>query len=96
MCIRVETILARAIEEKADFVGLSGLITPSLDEMVTVAKQMQRSGFKVGVCVCECLCVCVCVWCVRSNVYVSWCVYVYLYVCVRMCERELVGGRVYV
>ena len=31
-----------AVKENADFVGLSGLITPSLDEMVYVAKEMQR------------------------------------------------------
>jgi 5-methyltetrahydrofolate--homocysteine methyltransferase len=38
------TILQRAIDEKADLVGLSGLITPSLDEMVFVAKEMSRRG----------------------------------------------------
>ena len=37
-----DKILDRAIEEKADAIGLSGLITPSLDEMVHVAKEMQR------------------------------------------------------
>jgi len=42
-----EKILARAIEEKADLIGLSGLITPSLDEMVHVAREMERTGFKV-------------------------------------------------
>lgn len=40
-----EKILEAAIKEKADIVGLSGLITPSLDEMVHVAKEMQRKGF---------------------------------------------------
>jgi 5-methyltetrahydrofolate--homocysteine methyltransferase len=40
-----EKILARAREEKADLIGLSGLITPSLDEMVHVAKEMERQGF---------------------------------------------------
>ena len=40
-------ILERAIEEKVDIIGLSGLITPSLDEMVTVAKEMERAGFKL-------------------------------------------------
>lgn len=40
-------ILAKAIEVKADVVGLSGLITPSLDEMVHVAQEMARRGFKV-------------------------------------------------
>jgi 5-methyltetrahydrofolate--homocysteine methyltransferase len=37
-------ILDAAVEHKADIVGLSGLITPSLDEMVTVAREMQRRG----------------------------------------------------
>jgi 5-methyltetrahydrofolate--homocysteine methyltransferase len=40
-----EKILARAKEEKVDIIGLSGLITPSLDEMVHVAKEMEREGF---------------------------------------------------
>jgi 5-methyltetrahydrofolate--homocysteine methyltransferase len=40
-------ILDAAIEQKADIVGLSGLITPSLDEMVFVAKEMTRRGFTV-------------------------------------------------
>ncbi|MGP5222094.1 methionine synthase [Psychrobacter celer] len=39
-----ETILDTAIKEKVDIIGLSGLITPSLDEMVYVAKQMQERG----------------------------------------------------
>jgi len=38
-------ILAAAREEKADIVGLSGLITPSLDEMCHVASEMEREGF---------------------------------------------------
>ena len=42
-----EHILATAREHKADIVGLSGLITPSLDEMVHVAKEMTREGFDV-------------------------------------------------
>jgi 5-methyltetrahydrofolate--homocysteine methyltransferase len=42
-----EKILERAKEEKADIVGLSGLITPSLDEMVHVAREMERQGFKL-------------------------------------------------
>ncbi len=42
-----ETILARAKEEEVDMIGLSGLITPSLDEMVHVAKEMERQGFVV-------------------------------------------------
>jgi 5-methyltetrahydrofolate--homocysteine methyltransferase len=40
-----EKILERARTEKADIVGLSGLITPSLDEMVHVAREMERQGF---------------------------------------------------
>jgi 5-methyltetrahydrofolate--homocysteine methyltransferase len=42
-----EKILERAKEEKADIIGLSGLITPSLDEMVHVAREMERLGFKL-------------------------------------------------
>jgi 5-methyltetrahydrofolate--homocysteine methyltransferase len=42
-----EDIIERAITEKADIVGLSGLITPSLDEMVYVAKQMAKRGLKM-------------------------------------------------
>jgi 5-methyltetrahydrofolate--homocysteine methyltransferase len=42
-----EKILERAKAEKADLIGLSGLITPSLDEMVHVAKEMERLGFKL-------------------------------------------------
>jgi 5-methyltetrahydrofolate--homocysteine methyltransferase len=41
-----EKILERAKVEKADIIGLSGLITPSLDEMVHVAREMERQGFK--------------------------------------------------
>ena len=40
-------ILETAIAEKADAIGLSGLITPSLEEMAHVAKEMERTGFKV-------------------------------------------------
>jgi len=42
-----EKILERAKLEKADIIGLSGLITPSLDEMIHVAREMERTGFKV-------------------------------------------------
>jgi 5-methyltetrahydrofolate--homocysteine methyltransferase len=42
-----EKILQTAREEKADLIGLSGLITPSLDEMQHVAKEMQRQGFRI-------------------------------------------------
>lgn len=40
-------ILKAAKEHNADIIGLSGLITPSLDEMVTVAKEMEREGFDI-------------------------------------------------
>jgi 5-methyltetrahydrofolate--homocysteine methyltransferase len=42
-----EKILQTAREQKVDFIGLSGLITPSLDEMAHVAKEMERAGFSV-------------------------------------------------
>ncbi len=42
-----EKIIAAAIEHQVDVIGLSGLITPSLDEMVHLAKEMQRKNFKV-------------------------------------------------
>ena len=42
-----EKILQTAIDEKVDIIGLSGLITPSLDEMSHVAKEMERTGMKL-------------------------------------------------
>ncbi|ATJ82805.1 methionine synthase [Halomonas beimenensis] len=45
--VPAERILQTAKEENADIIGLSGLITPSLDEMVHVAKEMQRQGFEI-------------------------------------------------
>ena len=45
--VPAEKILERAKTEKADVIGLSGLITPSLDEMVHVAREMERQGFKL-------------------------------------------------
>ncbi len=45
--VPAEKILQTAIDEKVDIIGLSGLITPSLDEMVFVAKEMQRKGFNI-------------------------------------------------
>ena len=45
--VSCERILQTAIDEKVDIIGLSGLITPSLDEMVHVAKEMQRLGFTI-------------------------------------------------
>ncbi|MCE8024716.1 methionine synthase [Billgrantia aerodenitrificans] len=45
--VPAEKILQTAREVNADIIGLSGLITPSLDEMVHVAKEMKRQGFKL-------------------------------------------------
>jgi 5-methyltetrahydrofolate--homocysteine methyltransferase len=45
--VPAEKILQTARERNADIIGLSGLITPSLDEMVHVAKEMERQGFSV-------------------------------------------------
>jgi 5-methyltetrahydrofolate--homocysteine methyltransferase len=45
--VSCEKILERAKVEKVNLIGLSGLITPSLDEMVHVAKEMERQGFKL-------------------------------------------------
>jgi 5-methyltetrahydrofolate--homocysteine methyltransferase len=45
--VPAERILERAKAEKADIIGLSGLITPSLDEMVHMAREMERLEFKV-------------------------------------------------
>ncbi|MCW9032389.1 MAG: B12-binding domain-containing protein, partial [Gammaproteobacteria bacterium] len=42
-------ILAKAKEENVDIIGLSGLITPSLDEMVHIAKEMERLGFDLPI-----------------------------------------------
>jgi 5-methyltetrahydrofolate--homocysteine methyltransferase len=45
--VPADRILDAAIEHKVDIVGLSGLITPSLDEMVFVAREMERRGFDI-------------------------------------------------
>jgi len=45
--VPADKIIETAIEEKADIIGLSGLITPSLEEMVHVAGEMQRRGLKI-------------------------------------------------
>jgi len=45
--VPADRILDAAIEHKVDIVGLSGLITPSLDEMVYVAREMERRGFDI-------------------------------------------------
>lgn len=47
--VSCEDILKTAKEKDCDIIGLSGLITPSLDEMVTVAKEMQRQGLDIPV-----------------------------------------------
>ncbi len=45
--VSAETIIQAAVREKADIIGLSGLITPSLDEMVTVASEMERQHLTI-------------------------------------------------
>ncbi|MCE3295360.1 MAG: methionine synthase [Crocinitomicaceae bacterium] len=45
--VPTEKIIEAAIREKVDVIGLSGLITPSLDEMVHVAKEMERAGLQI-------------------------------------------------
>ncbi len=45
--IPADKILQQAIQQKADIIGLSGLITPSLEEMVHVAKEMERQKFSI-------------------------------------------------
>ena len=45
--VPAETILKTCVAERADIVGLSGLITPSLGEMVHVAKEMERLGMDI-------------------------------------------------
>ncbi len=45
--VPTQKILDTAVEQKADMIGLSGLITPSLDEMVNVATEMERRGMKL-------------------------------------------------
>ena len=47
--VPAETIVRKAIEEQVDIVGLSGLITPSLEEMVHVATEMQRARLRIPV-----------------------------------------------
>jgi 5-methyltetrahydrofolate--homocysteine methyltransferase len=45
--VPADKILQTAVDESVDVIGLSGLITPSLDEMVHVAKEMERRGMKI-------------------------------------------------
>lgn len=47
--VPAETIVQRAIEEKVDIIGLSGLITPSLEEMAHVAVELQRAGLDIPI-----------------------------------------------
>ena len=47
--VPAETIVQKAIEEQVDMVGLSGLITPSLEEMVHVASEMQSAGLRIPI-----------------------------------------------
>lgn len=47
--IPAEQIVKKSIEEKADMIGLSGLITPSLEEMVNVAKEMKAAGLDIPI-----------------------------------------------
>ena len=47
--VPAEEIVRVAIEEHADAIGLSGLITPSLEEMVAVAKEMERAGLRIPI-----------------------------------------------
>ena len=47
--VPAERILQTARDEQVDIIGLSGLITPSLDEMVNVAKEMTRQGFEIPI-----------------------------------------------
>ena len=47
--VPAEQIVKKAIEEKVDMIGLSGLITPSLEEMVNVAHEMERAGLHIPI-----------------------------------------------
>lgn len=49
--VPAETIVQKAIEEKVDIIGLSGLITPSLEEMAHVAVELQRAGLDIPIMV---------------------------------------------
>ena len=45
--VPTQDIIKKAIEENVDVIGLSGLITPSLDEMITVAEEMEKAGLTI-------------------------------------------------
>ncbi len=47
--VPAEQIVRRAIEEKVDMIGLSGLITPSLEEMVNVAQELKKAGLHIPI-----------------------------------------------
>ena len=47
--VPAEEIVKKALEEKVDLIGLSGLITPSLDEMVHVAMELRRAGLQIPI-----------------------------------------------
>ena len=47
--VPAEQIVKKAMEEKVDIIGLSGLITPSLEEMVNVAKEMEKAGLQLPI-----------------------------------------------
>ena len=47
--VPAEQIVRKAIEEKVDMIGLSGLITPSLEEMVNVATELKRAGVNIPI-----------------------------------------------
>ena len=49
--VPAEQIVKKAIEEKVDAIGLSGLITPSLEEMVNTARAMQKAGLRIPIMV---------------------------------------------
>lgn len=49
--VPAEQIVQKAIDEKVDAIGLSGLITPSLEEMVHVAREMQKAGLRIPIMV---------------------------------------------
>lgn len=47
--VPAEQITKKAVEEKADIIGLSGLITPSLEEMINVAQEMEKAGLDIPI-----------------------------------------------
>lgn len=49
--VPAEQIVQKAIDERVDAIGLSGLITPSLEEMVHVAREMQKAGLRIPIMV---------------------------------------------